>query len=108
MAQLGRYYSDFLAANTEVLVILGGDLDRARSYAGLLHLPFPVLADPEREVYHRYGLEKVLLVIQRTASVLVDTSGVIRYIKHATNPMEWLKESQVLDLLQKAQELAQS
>lgn len=102
---MGRHYSDFQAANTEVLVILGSTLDRARSYAELLHLPFPVLADPQRDVYHRFGLEKAFLVIQRTASVLVDTAGVIRYLKRATNPNEWLKESQ--ELLQKARGLAQ-
>ena len=87
-----------------MLVILGDSLDRAHSYSDQLHLPFPVLSDPERAIYHRFGLRKAFL-LQRTASVLVDASGTIRYLKRATNPMEWLKESQ--ELLQKAQELAQ-
>lgn len=55
-----------------------------------------MLADPEREVYAQYGLEKALLVIQRTASVVVDRNGVMRYIKRATNPMTWLKDSSEL------------
>ena len=61
-----------------------------------MHTPFPVLADPEREIYKRYGLEKAMLFIQRTASVVVDRQGMIRYIKRTTSPMVWLQESQEL------------
>lgn len=91
-AQLGRQYSDFKAANFEVLVILGDTLDKAKKYTESLHLPFPVLADPKRGVYQQYGLNKTLF-IQRTASIIIDRSGIIRYIKTATNPMTWLQES---------------
>ena len=101
---MGRLYSEFQAANAEVLVILGDSLERAQSYAGLLHLPFPVLADPQRAVYHQYGLDKALVVIQRTASVLIDKGGIIRYLKRATNPMVWLQESQ--EILGAAQALS--
>jgi peroxiredoxin Q/BCP len=96
VAQLGRLYKDFQAAGAEVLVILGDTPDRALRYSESLHTPFPVLADPERDVYKVFGLEKAMLVIQRTASVVVDREGVIRYIKRATNPMTWLQESQEL------------
>jgi peroxiredoxin Q/BCP len=96
VAQLGRLYKDFQAAGAEVLIILGDTPDRALRYSESLHTPFPVLADPERDVYKVFGLEKAMLVIQRTASVVVDREGVIRYIKRATNPMTWLQESQEL------------
>jgi peroxiredoxin len=95
-AQLGRSFKEFQAANCEVLVILGDSLEKARRYVDSLHLPFPVLADPERSIYHRYGLEKAMVFIQRTASVVIDRNGVIRYIKSTTNPMVWLQESQEL------------
>jgi len=78
------------------LLILGAPLVKAQSYAEALHLPFPVLSDPQRTVYHRYGLEKALIVIQRTASIVVGRDGIIRYIKTATNPMLWLQESHEL------------
>ncbi len=93
VAQLGRLYKDFQAAGAEVLVILGDTPERARAYAESLKTPFPVLADPGRAVYHRYGLEKTLGVIQRTASVVVDREGIVRYVKRAINPMLWLQES---------------
>jgi peroxiredoxin len=95
-AQLGRLYKGFQVEKCEILLILGGPVEKARRYSESLHLPFPVLADPERRVYHQYGLEKAMLVIQRTASVVIDRSGMIRYLKSATNPMIWLQESQEL------------
>ena len=77
-------------------MILGDTSERARKYAELLKLPFPVLADPDRATYHRYDLEKAFIMIQRTASVVVDRHGVIQYIKRATNPMLWLQENREL------------
>jgi peroxiredoxin len=84
---------DFQAAGAEILVILGSTLDQARSYARQLKAPFPVLADPDRTIYHLFDLEKAFILIQRTASVVVDRQGVILYMKRATNPMLWLQES---------------
>lgn len=95
-AQLGREYKNLQAANTEVLVILGDPIEKAQKYASDLNLPFPVLADPTRQVYHEYGLQKALILIQQTASILVDQQGGIRNIQRATNPMAWLKEPQEL------------
>ncbi len=95
-AQLGQLYNDFKAANCEILLILGEPVEKARRYAESLHLPFSVLSDPERNVYHRYGLEKAMLFIQRTASIVIDQAGIIRYIKVTTSPMVWLVESREL------------
>jgi len=95
-AQLGRLYNEFKNQNYEILLILGDTLEKAKRYGESLHLPFPILADPIRSVYHQYGLEKVALVIQRTASILIDCNGIIRYIKTTTNPFVWLEESREL------------
>ena len=96
MRQLGHLYENFRSVRAEVLVILGDTLDRARKYAEQLSAPFPVLADPDRAVYHRFDLEKAYIFIQRTASVVIDREGVIRYLKRATNPREWRQESREL------------
>jgi len=58
--------------------------------------PFPVLADPERTVYAEYELEKYFAHIQRTASLVVDKDGLVRYIKRTTLPIVWLQESREL------------
>jgi peroxiredoxin len=102
-AQLGRLYNEFKAANCEILLVLGAPLEKARRYADSLHLPFPVLADPMRKVYHLYGLEMAMIFIQRTASVIIDQGGSIRYIRTTTNPMVWLQESK--DLLKVVQSI---
>jgi peroxiredoxin len=84
------------AADTDILVILGDSQDRAERYAQVLHVPFPVLADPSREVYLRFGLEKAYLLLQRTAAIVIDRGGRIRYFKRVTNPLAWLQENQEL------------
>jgi peroxiredoxin len=96
VAQLGRLYPEFQSDGAEVLVVLGDTTQRAQSYVETLHLPFPVLADPDRQVYHQYGLEKALVLVQRTASIIVDRAGMIRYFKSATNPNTWLQEDSEL------------
>jgi peroxiredoxin len=103
VAQLGRMNNEFVKAGAQILVILGDTPDRSRSYAETLKTPFPVLADPERAVYHRFELEKNFIGIQRTASVIVDQDGVIQYLRRAVNPMTWLQESK--ELLQAVQSL---
>ena len=91
VAQLGRHYPDFQSENTEVLVILGEPLEIAQRFASQLKLPFPVLADLERSVYHRYDLHKFLL-LQRTATVIIDREGIVRYLHRATSTLTWLGE----------------
>jgi peroxiredoxin len=87
---------------TEVLVILGGRQKLAARYARMLDLPFPVLADRNRQVYQLFDLSKAVLVIQRTASVVIDRDGVIRYLKRTTNPLIWLQESpELLEFVRK-------
>jgi peroxiredoxin Q/BCP len=94
VAQLGRLYPEFQAAGAEVLVILGDTQERATRYGASLRVPFPILADPEHAVYHRFDLQRAYLVMQRTASVVVDRDGRIQYLRRATNPQTWLQESQ--------------
>jgi peroxiredoxin len=96
VAQLGRLNDEFVKAGVQVLVILGDSPERARKYAEALKAPFPVLADPERSIYHQFELTKNFIGIQHTASVIVDPQGVISYIKRAMNPMTWLQESKEL------------
>lgn len=96
VTQLGRQYPAIQAAGADVLVILGDSPERAARYAASVHAPFPVLADPAEEVYHRFGLQRAFLLIQRTASVVVDREGIIRYLRRATNTFTWLQEHREL------------
>ena len=96
VSQLGRLYDQFREAGAEILVILGNEVERAHRYAEGIGLPFPILADPDRAVYHLYELEKYFLLLQRTASIVVDRDGVVRYLKRTTIPNVWLQESREL------------
>lgn len=86
----------FRAAGAEIVVILGDKMERAQEYVEVLKLPFPVLSDPQREVYHLYELEKYFSLFQRTASIVVDKDGVVQYLKRTTLPDVWLQESREL------------
>jgi peroxiredoxin len=96
VAQLGRMYEQFKEAGTEVIVILGENMEKAREYADGIGLPFPILCDPDRAVYNLYELEKYFLLFQRTASLVVDKDGIVRYLKRTTVPNVWLQESREL------------
>jgi len=99
VARLQQLYDRLHAANMAVLVIGGGTREEATRLQQRLHLPFPVLADPERAVSARYGLDKVLHVIQRSGTVLVDAQGVIRHLHRVTLPAEALDEAALLAAL---------
>ena len=96
VSQLAKLYEQFKDAGAEIVVILGDTLEKAKEYANTLKLPFPVLSDPNREVYLLYELEKYFKLIQRTASIVVDREGHVQYLKRTTNPMVWLQESREL------------
>lgn len=96
VAQLGRMYEQFKEAGAEVIVILGEGMEKAKEYADGIGLPFPILCDPDRAVYSLYELEKYFLLFQRTASLVVDKDGIVRYLKRTTVPNVWLQESREL------------
>lgn len=96
VAQLGRMSQEFVRAGAGILIVLGDTLERAHKYAEALKVPFPVLADSDRAIYHLYGLDKNFIGIQRTASIVLDQNGVITYFKRTRNAMQWLQESQEL------------
>ncbi len=96
VTQLGRMYDQFRETGAEIIVILGEDVEKSREYADGIGLPFPILSDPDRAVYHLYELEKYFLLFQRTASLVVDKDGLVRYLKRTTVPNVWLQESREL------------
>jgi peroxiredoxin len=96
VTQLGRMYEQFREAGAEIIVILGEDVEKAREYAEGINLPFPILADPGRNVYNLYELEKYFMLFQRTASLVVDKDGLVRYLKRTTVPNFWLQEAREL------------
>ena len=91
-------YEQLRARETEVLVIGGGNRKGAERLAARLKLPFPVLVDPDpdRAVYRRYGLDKVLIVLQRSGTFLIDKQGIVRYIHQVTNPQASVEKEELM------------
>jgi peroxiredoxin len=96
VASLGRVNQELKSLDTDVLVIGGGSADAATKLGLSLKVPFPVLADPDRAVFGSFGLDKRLF-IQRSATVLIDKNGTIRYILRATNPRNSFDKDELLN-----------
>ena len=96
VSQLAKLHKQFNDTGAEFIIILGDTLDKAKRYVETLKLPFPVLSDPNRDVYRVYELEKFFMLIQRTASIVVDHDGRVQYLKRTTSPMIWLQETREL------------
>ena len=95
VASLGRINQELKSLDTDVLVIGGGSAAAATKLARSVKLPFPVLADPDRAVFESFGLDKRLF-IQRSATVLIDKKGTIRYVLRATNPRASFDKDELL------------
>jgi peroxiredoxin len=101
---LGRIYDELQTLDTEVLVVGGGSPKDAERVVKMLKLPFPVLADPDRAVYLRYGLGKALLTIQRSGTFLIDKQGTIRHIEQGTLPQTNVDKAKLLREVEKLQQ----
>lgn len=94
--QLAASYAEFQRHETEILVIMNADEIGVKGYADVTGAPFPILIDEDHSVYEAYGLSKHFLFATRTASVVVDKAGQLRYFKSAANPWGWRVESDEL------------
>ncbi len=70
-------------------VILGVSADTAAShktFAAKFHLPFRLVADPDRRIIDAYGVRMPILGWAKRTTFLIDASGVIRKVFVGVNP----------------------
>ena len=71
---------EFEKRGVQILAIAPDSLEQAQSYFERNEIPFPCLADPEREVYRQYDVKSALVSMgQRPGLFIVDGEGVVRY-----------------------------
>jgi peroxiredoxin Q/BCP len=71
---------EFEKRDTQVLAIAPDTVERAHTYFQSHDIPFPCLADPERQVFRLYDVKSALVSLgQRPGLFIVDGDGVVRY-----------------------------
>jgi len=84
MAQLRQAYSEFVQRDAEIIVVGPEDAQAFADYWSREDLPFVGLPDPRASVLKLYGQEVNLLKLGRMpAQIVVDKSGVVRFVHYA-------------------------
>ena len=100
MAQLRQDYPEFVARQTEVIVIGPEDAAIFAEYWQKHRLPFIGLPDPQMTVLRRYGQEVSLFKLGRMpAQVIVDRQGITRYVHYSHSMRDIPENDEILALL---------
>ncbi len=83
MAQLRHDYQKFKALNAEVLVIVPNGPKMIERYVKGNNPPYPILSDKRSIVAATYFQVKKFFVAGTPTVILVDRSGIIRYVLYA-------------------------
>ncbi len=83
MAQLRQHYPEFEQHGAQIVAISSESQEGGAKLKSELDLPFPVLADADRQVIETYGVfhedEPKGRAISRPATFVIDPTGAIRY-----------------------------
>ena len=99
-AQACSLRDGFAAIKAAGAVILGVSADTSQShkaFAEKFHLPFSILADPDKRIIGAYGVKWPLLGIAKRVTFIIDKGGIIRHIVREVNTKA--HDKQVLALL---------
>lgn len=94
----------FAAIQASGALILGVSSDSSQShkaFAEKYHLPFSLLADPDKKIIMAYGVKMPLLGFSKRVTFLIDRQGVVRKVVRDVRTAG--HDKQVLDLLQTLQ-----
>jgi len=86
-----------LAAGAVVLGVSADDATSHIAFAAKYHLPFPLLADPEKRIIDAYGVRMPVVGIAKRVTFLIDKQGIIRHIVSSVDTKA--HDKQVLELL---------
>jgi peroxiredoxin Q/BCP len=90
-------FSDLKAAGATILGVSADDAKSHRAFAEKFHLPFSILADPDRRIIDAYGVRLPVIGIARRVTFLIDREGVLRQVIRDTRTQD--HDRQVLGAL---------
>ena len=100
MAQLRQDYAEFVKRQAQVIVVGPEDAKAFESYWRQHSLPFIGLPDPQASVLKLYGQEVDLFKLGRMpAQVIVDKTGVARFVHYGHSMSDIPENAEVLYLL---------
>ena len=100
MAQLRQDYQEFVNRQAQVIVIGPEDASAFADYFSKNDLPFIGLPDPKASVLKLYGQEVNLFKLGRMpAQVIVDKSGVARFVHYGHSMSDIPDNAEILALL---------
>jgi len=85
------------AAGAVILGVSGDSTESHRTFAEKFHLPFSILADPDKRIIEAYGVKMPLVGFARRVTFLIDRKGVVRKVIRDTRTQD--HDQQVLALL---------
>jgi len=101
LAQLRRDYPRFTKADTEIIVIGPENADAFKDYWNAEALPFIGLPDPDHAVLSLYGQEVKWFKLGRMpAQMLIDKSGLLRFVHYGRSMSDIPSSGETLDLLE--------
>jgi peroxiredoxin len=101
MAQLHQDYDQFLAQDTEIVVVGPEDASAFAKYWQENDLPFVGLPDPSHSVLKLYGQEVKLFKFGRQpAQVSMDKNGQVRFVHYGHDPSDIPANGEILNLLE--------
>ncbi|MBN1537726.1 MAG: redoxin domain-containing protein [Anaerolineales bacterium] len=100
MAQLRQDYQEFEKRNTKIIVLGPENAQAFEEYWRKNDLPFIGLPDPKASVLKLYGQEVNLFKLGRMpAQVIVDKSGIVRFVHYGHAMSDIPQNSEILSLL---------
>ena len=83
LREFREHHPEYAAAGIALAGVSANTVEQHRTWVEKLHLPYPLLADPQREVAHALGLTRVLgfgawkVELMRRTTLLIDAAGVV-------------------------------
>ena len=100
MAQLRQNYNEFLAQDTEVIVVGPENANAFAKYWQDNDLPFVGLPDPSHSVLKLYGQEvKIFKFGRQPAQVSIDKQGQVRFVHYGHDPSDIPANEEILGVM---------